>query len=71
MDSLVLQGCQRASSFGGLHAVLCGQDRYQLLNMIGRGGFSEIYKAFDLEQSLGVAGRVASPWLVVIGSALL
>ncbi|CAJ1389463.1 unnamed protein product [Effrenium voratum] len=26
------------------------KDRYQLLNMIGRGGFSEIYKAFDLEQ---------------------
>lgn len=24
--------------------------RYQLLNMIGRGGFSEIYKAFDLDQ---------------------
>ncbi|CAE7505252.1 TOUSLED [Symbiodinium sp. CCMP2456] len=25
------------------------QDRFQLLNLIGKGGFSEIYKAFDLE----------------------
>lgn len=25
------------------------KDRYQLLNMIGRGGFSEVYRAFDLE----------------------
>mmetsp|Transcript_14305 Transcript_14305/g.33943 ORF Transcript_14305/g.33943 Transcript_14305/m.33943 type:complete len:578 (+) Transcript_14305:51-1784(+) len=25
------------------------KDRFQLLNMIGKGGFSEIYKAFDLE----------------------
>ncbi|CAJ1356843.1 unnamed protein product [Effrenium voratum] len=26
------------------------KDRFQLLNMIGKGGFSEIYKAFDLDQ---------------------
>jgi len=26
------------------------KDRFQLLNAIGKGGFSEIYKAFDLEQ---------------------
>eukprot|EP00435_Cladocopium_sp_Y103_P068817 s148_g32.t1 len=41
--------------------------RYQLLNMslgdaniavIGRGGFSEIYKAFDLDQSLGYCAPV-------------
>ncbi|CAE7505940.1 TOUSLED [Symbiodinium natans] len=25
------------------------KDRFQLLNLIGKGGFSEIYKAFDLE----------------------
>lgn len=34
------------------------EDRFQLLNAIGKGGFSEIYKAFDLEQMCSGAAKM-------------
>jgi len=33
-------------------------DRYQLLNMIGRGGFSEVYRAYDLEGNRHCAVKI-------------
>ncbi|XP_064401132.1 serine/threonine-protein kinase tousled-like 2 [Halichondria panicea] len=32
--------------------------RYLLLNLIGRGGFSEVYKAFDLQEHMYVACKI-------------
>jgi len=37
---------------------LLHQERYQLLNMLGRGGFSEVYKAYDLENSRFCAVKI-------------
>jgi tousled-like kinase len=34
------------------------KDRYQLLNMLGRGGFSEVYRAFDLETNSYCAVKI-------------
>merc|ERR1719491_1519271 len=34
------------------------ENRYQLLNMIGRGGFSEVYRAFDLEANCYCAVKI-------------
>lgn len=44
------------STFSGFHRMK--EERYQLLNMIGRGGFSEVYKAFDLETSTYAAVKI-------------
>jgi len=33
-------------------------DRYQLLNMIGRGGFSEVFRAYDLENNRYCAVKI-------------
>lgn len=35
-----------------------GNERYQLLNMIGRGGFSEVYRAYDLENNQFCAVKI-------------
>lgn len=32
--------------------------KYQLLNLLGKGGFSEVYKAYDLEQFKEVACKI-------------
>lgn len=40
-------------------------DRYQLLNLLGRGGFSEVFKAYDLRDGRYVACKIhqlASNW---------
>lgn len=40
-------------------------ERYQLLNLLGRGGFSEVYKALDLKNGESVACKIhqlASNW---------
>ncbi len=33
-------------------------DRYLLLHLIGKGGFSEVYKAFDLDEQRYVACKI-------------
>lgn len=41
------------------------KERYLLLNLLGRGGFSEVFRAFDLEESRFVACKIhqlASNW---------
>merc|ERR1712131_457662 len=35
--------------------VLLKYDRYLLLNLLGKGGFSEVYKAYDLHEMMMVA----------------
>eukprot|EP00929_Paragymnodinium_shiwhaense_P118827 TRINITY_DN90724_c0_g1_i1.p1 TRINITY_DN90724_c0_g1~~TRINITY_DN90724_c0_g1_i1.p1 ORF type:complete len:727 (-),score=178.99 TRINITY_DN90724_c0_g1_i1:110-2290(-) len=35
-----------------------GNARYQLLNMLGRGGFSEVYRAYDLENNRYCAVKI-------------
>jgi len=37
---------------------LLADERYQLLNMIGRGGFSEVYRAYDLENNRFCAVKI-------------
>jgi tousled-like kinase len=32
--------------------------KYQLLSLLGKGGFSEVYKAFDTEELIEVACKV-------------
>mmetsp|Transcript_12316 Transcript_12316/g.17036 ORF Transcript_12316/g.17036 Transcript_12316/m.17036 type:complete len:772 (+) Transcript_12316:1461-3776(+) len=38
------------------HPVL--KSRYVLLNLLGKGGFSEVYKAFDLQETMFVACKI-------------
>lgn len=45
----------RRSNFKGFPKM---RDRYQLLNMIGRGGFSEVFRAFDLETNIYCAVKI-------------
>jgi len=45
----------RRSNFGDFPKM---RDRYQLLNMLGRGGFSEVYRAFDLDANSYCAVKV-------------
>lgn len=33
-----------------------GEDRYVLFSLLGKGGFSEVWKAFDLVELCEVAG---------------
>ena len=33
-------------------------NRYLLLNLLGKGGFSEVYKAFDLDTTKEVACKI-------------
>lgn len=49
------------SKFCGIHSknqytVL--QDRYLILSLLGKGGYSEVYKAFDLEMCREVACKI-------------
>jgi len=46
---------EEGSRFNG-HPVL--NDRYLLLNLLGKGGFSEVYKAFDLQALRYVACKI-------------
>lgn len=45
-------GVHRAKTFTVLN------DRYLILSILGKGGFSEVYKAFDLEQCREVACKI-------------
>lgn len=38
--------------------VLLKHDRYLLLNLLGKGGFSEVYKAYDLHEMMMVAIKI-------------
>lgn len=40
------------NNFATLH------ERYVILNLLGKGGFSEVYKGFDLQQQLSVAIKI-------------
>ena len=50
------------------HSIYCGihsknhftilKDRYLILSILGKGGYSEVYKAFDLECSREVACKI-------------
>lgn len=33
-------------------------NRYQLLSLLGKGGFSEVYKAFDIKETWFVACKI-------------
>jgi len=46
------------SNFRGFPPLPQTTNRYQLLNMLGRGGFSEVYRAFDLESSSYCAVKI-------------
>ena len=35
-------------------------NRYQILNLLGKGGYSEVYKAFDLQEQIYVACKIFS-----------
>jgi len=35
-----------------------GEGRYQIVKLIGKGGYSEVYKAFDLDLNWGVACKI-------------
>lgn len=56
------QNDETASSFGNFPIL---RKRYLLLNLLGRGGFSEVFRAFDLQEVRYVACKVhqlASNW---------
>lgn len=56
------QNDERVSAFSNFPNL---NNRYILLNLLGRGGFSEVYKAFDLQTSSYVACKIhqlASNW---------
>jgi len=58
-----LHEMSQRSNFGG-YRLLSGsgstqaQEHYQLLNMIGKGGFSEVYRAYDLETGCYCAVKI-------------
>ena len=49
------QTYERQSAFSDFRVL---HDRYQLLNLLGKGGYSEVYKAFDLQQAEFVACKI-------------
>lgn len=49
------QSDEKQSVFGDCRTL---QDRYVLLNMLGRGGFSEVFKALDLKEGVYVACKI-------------
>lgn len=56
------QSDERQSTFSNFPVL---NDRYVLLNLLGRGGFSEVFKAFDLLRATHVACKIhqlASNW---------
>lgn len=56
------QNDERLSAFNNFSTL---NDRYVLLNLLGRGGFSEVYKAFDVKCANYVACKIhqlASNW---------
>ena len=42
----------------GVYPAMGGEGRYQILNMIGKGGFSEVFKAYDLHTHSFVAVKL-------------
>lgn len=56
------QSDERMSAFNNFPML---NQRYLLLNLLGRGGFSEVFKAFDLQRAVYVACKIhqlASNW---------
>lgn len=49
------QNDEKQSRFGDCRTL---KDRYVLLNMLGRGGFSEVFKALDLKEGIHVACKI-------------
>ena len=52
---------EESSKYGGIHSkkrfsVL--QDRYLILSLLGKGGYSEVYKAYDLDTCREVACKI-------------
>ena len=57
MKQLKTYRAQEDSTFNA-YPRLGQMDRYQLLNMLGKGGFSEVYKAYDLFSHCFVAVKI-------------
>lgn len=52
---------EESSKFCGIHrskSYTILQNRYLILSILGKGGFSEVYKAFDLENCVEVACKI-------------
>ncbi len=56
MKQLKTYRAQEDSTFNSYP--LLGNRRYQILNMLGKGGFSEVYKAYDLQTHQYVAVKI-------------
>lgn len=52
---------EESSKYNGIHSkkkYSCLNNKYQLLSLLGKGGYSEVYKAFDLDNCREVACKI-------------
>lgn len=61
---------QRAQAASGFKNFEVLDGRYVLLNLLGKGGFSEVYKSFDLQELRFVACKIHQLGSGELGSPL-